>query len=316
MVDAPVAPPVTPARDRPGLGYAMVAAGAVLFAVNGTVMKVTLESGLPSLRLNEIRLAGAALGLLLVVALTRPAQLRLTRRELPLLVVFGIAGVALVQWFYLLAIGRLAVGIALLIQFTAPLMVALFHRLVLRRPVRRRIWAAIVLSLLGLSLIVQVWTGVELSGAGVAAAAAAAIALAAYVLLAERGIESGRDPVSLSCWGFLFAAVAWSLIQPWWTFPFGELMESASLRGNLAELALPTWTLVAWTVALGTMAPFLLFVGALRYVPAPRASIVATLEPVVAIAVAWAWLGESFGAEQLAGAGIVLGGVLLAQTAR
>src|SRR3712207_3032954 len=101
---------------RPALGYAMVAGAATLFAFNGIVMKVILESGMPSLRLNEIRLTGAALVLGAALALTRPGSLRIARRELPFLVVFGVCGLALVQWFYLLAIRRLDIGIALLLQ--------------------------------------------------------------------------------------------------------------------------------------------------------------------------------------------------------
>ena len=126
------------ARRRPLLGYAMVWVAATLFAVNGTVSKVVLESGISSAQLTQVRSAGAAVGLALVLLVFRPRSLRVTRAELPMLIVFGITGVAFVQWFYFLAIHRLPVGIALLIQYTAPLLVALWARFVMREPVRRR----------------------------------------------------------------------------------------------------------------------------------------------------------------------------------
>ena len=107
-------------------------------------------------------------------------------RELPFLAVFGIAGLAFVQWFYFLAIHRLALGIALLIQYTAPLLVALWARYAYHEPVRRRIWVALALALAGLALIVNVRGGGRLSTAGVAFAAVAALTYALYVLMAER----------------------------------------------------------------------------------------------------------------------------------
>jgi drug/metabolite transporter (DMT)-like permease len=88
------------------------------------------------------------------------------------------------------------------------------------------------------------------------------------------------------------------------------------LLGNLDELSLPTWLLVGFVVVVGTMVTFALIVSALRHISATRVAIVAMLEPVAASAVAWAWLGESLGAQQLAGGAIVLGAIALAQTAR
>ena len=127
---------------RPRLGYAMVLAAATLFAVNGVVSKVILASGISSIRLAQVRTTGAALALLGVVALVRRGALRVSRRELPFLAFFGVCGLALVQWFYFLAIHRLAVAIALLIQYLAPLLVALWARFAVHEPVRRRIWLA------------------------------------------------------------------------------------------------------------------------------------------------------------------------------
>jgi drug/metabolite transporter (DMT)-like permease len=57
-------------------------------------------------------------------------------------------------------------------------------------------------------------------------------------------------------------------------------------------------------------------VAALQHISATRVGIAAMLEPVVATIIAWAWLGETLAPVQLAGAGVVLAGILLAQTAR
>jgi drug/metabolite transporter (DMT)-like permease len=78
----------------------------------------------------------------------------------------------------------------------------------------------------------------------------------------------------------------------------------------------PVWLLVEWMIVLGTIVPFFLLVSALRHLSATRAGIIAMLEPVAGALIAWAWLGETLDSVQLAGAGVVLAAIVLAQTAR
>jgi len=293
----------------------MVLTAATLFAFNGTVAKVVLSSGLSSLRLTEARCTGALVGLSLVLLATRPESLRATRGELAFLAVFGVCGVALVQLFYFLAIHRLAIGVSLVIQYIGPLLVALWARFVAKEHVRRRIWAALVLALGGLTLVVDLWGGVSLDGLGVAFSLASAVTFAAYLLLAEHAVGR-RDPLSLLCYGFAFASLFWAIVQPWWSFPTGTAARTISLRGNLDGWHLPVWALISCVVVLGTIVPFFLIVGALRHLSATRVGIVAMLEPVLGTVVAYGWLDERLGAEQLVGGGVVLAGILLAQTAR
>jgi len=315
MADVAYIPGERGRERRPGIGYAMVTAAALLFALNGTVSKVVLQSGISSLQLTQVRATGAFLGFALVLAVTRRESLRLRRRELPHLIVFGIAGVAAVQWLYFVSIGRLPIGIALLLEYLAPILIAIWAWTVLKEPIRRRIWVALALALVGLSFVVEVWSGLALDGLGVAAALSAAVAYAVYVLMAERAVK-WRDPASLTCYGFLFAGLFWALVQPLWRFPAGRLDDSVSLLGHLERFALPIWLLMLYIVVAGTMVTFLLVVAALRHISATRVGIVAMLEPVAASGVAFLWLGESFGASQLVGGGIVLVAILLAQTAR
>jgi drug/metabolite transporter (DMT)-like permease len=316
MVDAPVLP-AEPGRpdDRRGLGYLMVAVAATLFALNGVVSKVALGSDLTSLELTQIRATGAAAGLLFFLLLFARRSLRVGRRELLFLVVFGITGVAFVQWLYFVAIEHLPVGIALLIQFIAPLFIALFAWLVYHEHIRRRIWAALVLCISGLAIVVEVWSGVAFDAVGITAALGGAVALTIYVLMAERERRQ-RDPVSLSFYGFLFAALFWAAVQPLWQFPWSTLGDSVSLQGRFEDETVPLWLLVGFVIVVGTMITFSLLTGALRHISATRASIVATLEPVLATVIAWLWLEETFGAAQLIGGAVVLAGIFVAQTAR
>jgi drug/metabolite transporter (DMT)-like permease len=304
-----------PRARRPVLGYAMVLAATALWGINGSMAKAALSSGLTSLRLTEVRSTGAALILVGALAIIRPRSLRVTRRELPFLVLFGVVGLAFVQLFYFIAIHRLEIGVALLIQYLAPVLIALWARLALKEPVRRRVWAALILALGGLSLVVDLWSGVALDGLGVVAALASAVTFALYILLAERAV-SRRDPVSLLALGFTLAAIFWAIVQPWWSFPTEFLDDRIDLDGALFSSTLPVWALLAGVVLVGTIVPFLLLVGALRHISATRAGVTAMFEPVAGALVAWAWLGESLSTVQLVGGAIVLTGILLAQTAR
>jgi drug/metabolite transporter (DMT)-like permease len=292
------------------LGYAMVLTAATLWAVNGAVSKVILDEGVGSLRLSEIRSTGAFLGLAAAVALFAPSRLRVSRRELPLLALFGVAGLAFVQWFYFVAIHRMELGVALLIEYLAPLLVALYARFVMHTRVRRRIWVALALALVGLSFVLELRGGPDLDGLGVGAALLAAASYALYLLVAESEMKR-RDAFSLTAYGFGFASLFWAIVQPWWTFPTEVFGTAASGAWDA-----PVWALMAWMIVLGTIVPFGLLVGSLRFIPATRAAITAMAEPVAATVVAWIWLGEALGAAQLGGGALVLAGILLAQTAR
>lgn len=294
----------------------MALTAASLWAINGVVSKVIIESGgIPSQRLTEVRTTGAFALLFATLAVGRPRSLRIRRAELPVLLAFGVLGLAFVQWFYFEAISRLDIGVALLIQYVAPVLVALWARFAYHEPVRRRIWAALALSILGIALLVELWHGLTLDGLGVAAALGSAVTFAVYVLTAERAVTR-RDPVSLVCYGFLLASVFWAVVQPLHSFPFALVEESVSLLGRLEHLALPVWLLMAWMVVLGTIVPFALLAASLRHIPASRAAITAMFEPVAATLFAYAWLGEALTTPQLIGALVVLGAIVLAQTAR
>jgi drug/metabolite transporter (DMT)-like permease len=303
-----------PRVARPALGYLFTLAAAGIFAVNGTVSTLALQAGIPATRLTALRCTGGAIGLLLLLAVFSPRRLRVRRAEVPFLAVFGVVGVALTQFLYYVAIGRLPVGIALVFEMTAPVFIALYVWLVRGENVRGRLWVALLLSLSGLALVAQVWQGGgSLDAVGVAAALAAALCLATYYLMGERGTVT-RDPVTLTCWSFVAAAVFWSLAAPWWAFDAAVLGEPVPVSIGAARL--PLWLLVAWIVVLGAIVPFWLSIAALRHFSPTTAGLVATAEPVFAAAVAWLWVEQVLTGWQVAGGAVVLIGIALAQTAR
>ena len=299
---------------RPALGYAFTLAAAGFFAVNGTVSTIALQAGIEPTRLTALRCTGAAVVLLLVLAVVSPGRLRVTWRELPFLAVFGVVGVALTQFLYYVAIGRMPVGIALVFEMTAPVFIALYVWLVRREKVRSRLWLALLLSLSGLVLVAQVWQGGgSLDPIGVGAALLAALCLATYYLMGERGTVT-RDPVALTCWSFVAAALFWAVAAPWWEFDPAQLGERVPI--SVGSVELPLGVLVVWIVLLGAIVPFWLSIAALAHLAPTTAGLVATVEPVFASVVAWLWLEQVLTGWQVAGGLVVLTGIVLAQTAR
>jgi drug/metabolite transporter (DMT)-like permease len=297
-------------RAYPGRGVALVVASAVLFALNGTASKLVLDAGISPLRAAEIRSAGAAL-VLCVAALALDARsLWMSRGAVVLNALIGVAGVAMPLWLYFVALSRVPVGVALLVEFTAPLLVVLWMRLVRRESMRRRVWPAVALVLGGLALVAQVWAGLTLDGPGLLAAIADAVALAAYFILGERCLRR-CSPLAVAALSFLGSAVFLSLLLPWWTFPFDRLASPVAI----GSLVVPVGLLVVWVVLLGTVVPFVLELHGLRSIGATRTGLVGTLEPVLAGVVAWAILDQRLAVVQVAGALVVLAGIVLAETA-
>jgi len=295
-------------------GYLLVAVATSLWGLNGVVSKVVLSQGVSAGELTEARMLGAFAGLAVVLLATRPESLRVERREWPLLVAFGLVGLVGVQLLYLKAIDRLPVGIAVLIEYLAPVLVALHASFVLGKRLGRGLWLALGLVLTGLAVMVDIFSGGgSLSGAGLVYGLLAAGAYAFYIVVTEHGIPR-RPAVATICIGFGIGSVFWAVAAPWWRFPWHLMGQGVSLQGRLDGVSVPLIVLIAWVVVLGTLIPFALLVSALHVLPAARVALLSTWEPVAGGLIAWAWLGEALTAVQLAGAALVLGGILVAET--
>lgn len=311
-------PGIAPAKNpHAATGYLLYLVAAFLFAINGTVAKSLLLAGFEASSLSQLRATVAFLILLAYVALRRRPALRLRRGEIPLLLVYGIVGIALTQFLYFAAIERLPIGITLLIEFTAPLVIAAWFRIAWHHPTKPIVWAALGGALLGLAIVAQVWDGLTLDLVGVAFAVGAMLALVVYYLSADVLVRrpDARDPVSLTMWGMGAAALFWAIVQPWWGFPFETLGATQPMFGVDGPVV-PVAGLATWMIVLGTVVPFSLVVVSLQHLRASQASVVGMTEPIFATVIAWLALGETLEPIQLVGAAIVLGSVLIAERNR
>jgi drug/metabolite transporter (DMT)-like permease len=304
-----------PTRN-PARGLALVVLGAVLFVQNAGVSRVALRAGVDPASLTSIRVTGTVLVLLAAAAVFRRDALRPPRGRLAVLIVaHGLFGVAALQWTYFVAIDRLPVGMALLLEYQAPLLVALWARFVQREQVRRRLWLGLALAWGGLAAATGIWRGLQVDAVGIAAGLGAAVCFAAYFLIGEHGVGL-LDPLRVILWSFLCAAVALNVVHPVTSLPVGLLDDRVSLLGRLGEHTAPVWTVLVWIIVAGTVFPFGVELVALRHLRATTVTMVAMLEPIGVSALGWVWFAESLDAVALVGGLAVVAGIVLAQSAR
>ena len=268
------------------------------------VAKRAFDLGVAPEILAEFRILFAFVVFLgLTLALRRRDLRTFTRADLPWLALFGLLGVMAVQLVYYQAIQRIPVGVALVIEYTAPLLILGYWR-ARGRHVGLGLWSAGGLTLLGCYFVVGAYDAQlrQINAVGALLATVDAIILAAYFLLAERLVHR-YSSWALLCAGFGFASLAWCVVRPPWTLPWSELA---------GELGLD----VLGVVVIATVVPYLFSVGAVRLIPAARVGLASTAEPVIAAIAAWLLIGESLQPLQVLGGLIVVAGILIAQSVR
>ena len=297
-------------------GYLLVFAAAILFGINQPLSRVLIDGPLPARYLAASRL----LGLVVVFggwALLRYRDAIPRGRELAALVVYGLVGIAALQWALTEAIARIDVGLVLSFAYSASIETALWCLVVRRERQPALLWVAMVVAIGGILLALGVGgsTFDELSGAGIAFAFAASLGFSYYALHGERLLARSPAPVVLGV-AATVAAVAWtSTAAPIWEYPTGALTDDVSLGGNL-DLALPGALVVGWTVLIGTALPYALYLVGIGIVGPTRGVLTGSIEPVVAVVAAWAWIDQRLTLLQVVGCALVLGAVLAIQLAR
>jgi len=271
--------------------------------MGGVIAKSAFDMGVPPRVLAEWRVLFAFVAFTVIVAAWRPRELRIQRRDILWFAGFGIFGMGAVQWLYYEAIQRIPIAVALVVEFTAVILVLAYARL-RGKKVGRALWYAGVLSLAGCFFASGAYdAGLRaVNTDGVLIAALDALLFTSYFVLGER-LASRYSAWTMAVYGFGFALLAWQLLQPAWTLPWTTTEPGV-------------WFRVAGVIVVAAVIPFTLGFVALRLLPGARVSIVATSEPFIAALIAWAVLGQSLQIPQIAGGALVLGGILIAQTHR
>jgi drug/metabolite transporter (DMT)-like permease len=243
-----------------------------------------------------------------MLAARRRAAAAALRGHWRLLLLYGVTGVAGCQTFYFVAASRLPVGVAILLEYTGPVLVVGWTRFVLRAPLPRSAVAGVGIALVGLACVVEVWSGLRLDLVGVLAGLGAAACQAAFFLVVDRA--GGRiDPLVMTATGFAVAVIALAACASPWSAPWHQLGVDVALGGHTA----PGWLLLTLLVLISTVTAYVTSVAAVHRLSAPVAGAVGYVEAVSAAVFAWATLGEHLSPVQLAGGLIVLAGAFVAQ---
>jgi drug/metabolite transporter (DMT)-like permease len=290
-----------------GLGFGVFS--SVCFGTSGAFGKALIEAGMSPLQASWIRVAGATLVLVpVMLAARRRAAAAAVRGHWRLLLLYGAMGVAGCQSFYFVAASRLPVGVAILLEFTGPVLVVGWTRFVLRAPLPRSAAVGVGIALVGLACVVEVWSGLRLDLVGVLAGLGAAACQAAFFLVVDRA--GGRiDPLVMTATGFAVAVIALAACASPWSAPWHQLGVDVALGGHTA----PGWLLLTLLVLISTVTAYVTSVAAVHRLSAPVAGAVGYVEAVSAAVFAWATLGEHLSPVQLAGGLIVLAGAFVAQ---
>ncbi|GAA2320893.1 EamA family transporter [Glycomyces scopariae] len=295
---------------RAALGVSLVLAASLFFGVCGPFGKVVIQAGLTPIQVTWLRICGVGILALIVAAVPLVRTLRGgTRLPWGALALFGLTAIAAVQAFYFIAVERLPVGIALLLEFMGPVVVVAWVRFVRRTILPRAAVIGVLLSIVGLCIVVEVWSGLRLDAVGLVAGAAAAACQATYFLSGEK-LTAKVDVRVLLAIGFTVGAILLAPFAAPWALDWGVLSSQVALGGiemsaGASILALVLCTAVAYGLGLS----------GLRFVSAPVAGGLGYTEVVVASLAAWALLGEALTVPQIIGGLVVIAGVFTAQRA-
>ena len=289
---------------RLALGYGAALLASALFAFGGIFAKGIFRSGIQPSELAELRILFGFLVLFTAVATFRRQDLRVAPRDLPLIAFFGVFALAGVQLAYYESIQRLPIGVALVIQYTGPLVMLAYARS-RGLQVGGRLWFAGALTIAGSFLVVGAYDAdlLSLNLAGIPYAVLSMIIFVIYFLLAER-ILARYSVWTLLVYGFGSALIAWMIVRPPWLLPWIVVAESVNTA------------LLAGVIVLGTAVPFTLIFVSVSLIPAARTGLTSTAEPVVAAVAAWLLLSETLELPQLLGGLVVLLGIAVAQSLR
>ena len=289
-----------------GYGLMIALVSAATFGTSGPFAKSLLEAGWTPGSVVFLRIAGAALLLLVPTWRALDGRMHLLLREWRPVVAYGTMAVALPQLAFFYAVQHLSVGVALLLEYLGLVLVVAWQCVAARRLPRVSTVAGIVLALVGLVLVLDVFGGVRVSGVGVLWGLLAALGLAAYFLLSGHTDEASLPPLALAGGGLVVGALSFAGLGITGLLP----MRFGSAPVSLGGASLPGWVAVLELAAVAGAVAYVTGIAAARRLGAKLASFVGLAEVMFAVLFAWLLLGELPRPVQLVGGLFILAGVV------
>jgi drug/metabolite transporter (DMT)-like permease len=289
---------------RVGLPLAIGAAFA--FGMSGGWARGLIDAGWTPGAAVTARIWVAALVLLIPTILSLRGKWSLLRTNAGLIAAYGLLAVTATQLFYFQAVAVMDVGIALLIEYTAPVAVVLW--LWIRRgerPSRRSILGAVI-AFAGLVLMLDILTGASVNGAGILWALGAMVGAATYFVLSAKA-DTGLPPLALAGSGLLLGALGLTVAGAVGVVPIAWTTADITYRFGTVPWFVPVLAIGV----LATAVAYFLGIASTRMLGSRLASFVALAEVVAALLFGWLLLGQVPGPMQMLGGALVLAGVVV-----
>jgi drug/metabolite transporter (DMT)-like permease len=304
---------VRPAADQFRLGLLFAIGSAFAFGMSGPLGKSLMEAGWSPTAAVTARLAGGAVAMAVYATLVRPQWIRESLRHWKTVIAYGLVPIAGAQLCYYNAVAHVSVGVALLLEYTAPVLVVGWLWATTRRRPSNMTIGGVALAVAGIMLVLDVFSGAHINVTGVAWGLAAAVCAACYFMMSDEvsadGGEGTLNSVTLAAGGLVVGAIAVALLGVSGLMPLTFTARDTVVAGVTTSWVVPVIALAliptAIAYTLGIMG-----IARLR----PRfASLVGLAEVMFAVLAAWALLGEALTPTQALGGAVVLAGLVLAR---
>lgn len=286
-----------------GVVAGLVAAAA--FATSGPVAKPLLEAGWTPGGAILFRLSFGALLLVGPALWALRGRYGLLVQERRRLLLFGLVGVAASTSLYYLAVDRLPIAVALLVEYTAPLMLLGWGWARTGRTPSRATLVGAALAMGGLMLVLDLTGKIHLDPLGLLFAFAAAVGNATYFAMTAR--PSPLPPVAVAASGLVVGAAVIGVLVGVGMLP----LRVPAVRVDVSGVSTSWLVMVLVLGALPTAFAYGVSTVSVRILGERTASFLALAEVLFAVLLAWALLGEAPAGVQLVGAALVVGGVAL-----
>lgn len=287
----------TETKKTPRGAAASILAAAALWGIIGVWNRRLMAGGLSPYSIVVVRNCGGLVLLTAVMALQDRSVFRVERQHLKYFFGTGVVSVVLFTVCYFSCQEICSLAVASILLYTAPAIVVVLSALLWREPVTKKKLLALGLTLVGCALVCGVFSGaLTVTGGGIALGLGAGFFYALYSIFGRYALAH-YGPMTVTVWTFVFAgAASLALVRP----------------AELAALAQPSMALTAvGLVVCSTVLPYILYTRGLARVEAGKASILASLEPVVASVAGVVLFGEPMSGLTAAGIVCVLAGVYI-----
>ena len=287
----------TETKKTPRGAAASILAAAALWGIIGVWNRRLMAGGLSPYSIVVVRNCGGLVLLTAVMALRDRSVFRVEQQHLKYFFGTGVVSVVLFTVCYFSCQEICSLAVASILLYTAPAIVVVLSALLWREPVTKKKLLALGLTLVGCALVCGVFSGaLTVTGGGIALGLGAGFFYALYSIFGRYALAH-YGPMTVTVWTFVFAgAASLVLVRP----------------AELAALAQPSMALTAvGLVVCSTVLPYILYTRGLARVEAGKASILASLEPVVASVAGVVLFGEPMSPLTAAGIVCVLAGVYI-----